>query len=195
MMMAMSVQCETCGSFIYKGTKFNMRKEDVLGEDYLGIQIFRFYFRCPNCSSEITFKTDPKNSDYIVEHGAHRTAEPWKKRAVRHRGLIGASADVIPCWALTPPLLLAVRSLAGGGGGKSKEARGGGGGRCDEGAGEQDARRQARDGHPGRPRGAAGAARPPGQDRGGRGTGDASPACRGGGESGACIPLAAPPCR
>lgn len=83
MMMAMSVRCETCGIFISKGTKFNMRKEDVLGEDYLGIYIYRFYFRCPQCSSEITFKTDPRNSDYLVEHGAHRTAEPLKKKAVK----------------------------------------------------------------------------------------------------------------
>merc|ERR1712007_265682 len=60
-----------------------MRKEDVLGEDYLGICIYRFYFRCPQCSSEITFKTDPRNSDYSVEHGAHRTAEPLKKKAVK----------------------------------------------------------------------------------------------------------------
>jgi DNA-directed RNA polymerase subunit RPC12/RpoP len=75
MMMAMSVQCQTCGVFIYKGTKFNMHKENVIGENYLGIQIYRFYFRCPHCSSEITFKTDPMNSDYKVEHGAKRTLE------------------------------------------------------------------------------------------------------------------------
>lgn len=82
MMMAMNVQCQTCGVFIYKGTKFNMRKEDVAGEDYLGINIYRFYFRCPQCSSEITFKTDPMNSEYVVEHGAHRTSEPWVKQEV-----------------------------------------------------------------------------------------------------------------
>merc|ERR1712217_502313 len=78
MMMCMSVQCLTCGNFISKGTKFNMRKEDVLYEDYLGIHIYRFYFKCPSCSSEITFKSDPKNCDYVVEYGALRTAEPWK---------------------------------------------------------------------------------------------------------------------
>jgi len=73
MMMAMTVQCSLCRVFIYKGTKFNMRKEDALGEDYLGLQIYRFYFKCPKCSSEITFKTDPEHYDYIVEHGASRT--------------------------------------------------------------------------------------------------------------------------
>lgn len=62
------------------GTKFNSRKEDAQGENYLGIQIYRFYFRCSKCSAEITMKTDPKNSDYTVEHGASRNYEPWRDK-------------------------------------------------------------------------------------------------------------------
>eukprot|EP00747_Dinoflagellata_sp_TGD_P160545 gnl/TRDRNA2_/TRDRNA2_177993_c0_seq2.p1 gnl/TRDRNA2_/TRDRNA2_177993_c0~~gnl/TRDRNA2_/TRDRNA2_177993_c0_seq2.p1 ORF type:complete len:296 (-),score=-0.72 gnl/TRDRNA2_/TRDRNA2_177993_c0_seq2:181-1068(-) len=85
MMMAMTVQCTVCGVFIHKGTKFNMRKEDVLGEDYLGIQIYRFYFKCPRCSSEITFKTDPKNHDYSVEYGANRTFELRRNEELESR--------------------------------------------------------------------------------------------------------------
>lgn len=37
-----------------QGTKFTMRMEDVVGEEYLGIRVFRFYFHCKSCSAEIT---------------------------------------------------------------------------------------------------------------------------------------------
>ena len=30
------------------------------------------------CSAEVTFKTDPKNTDYTAEHGASRNFEPWR---------------------------------------------------------------------------------------------------------------------
>ena len=55
-----------------------MRKETCLDEDYLGIRIYRFYLKCTQCYAEITFKTDPKNSDYVVEHGGIRNYEPWR---------------------------------------------------------------------------------------------------------------------
>jgi hypothetical protein len=78
LMAPFSMQCNTCGMFIYKSKKFNARKEIVNGEDYLGIEILRFYINCPVCCAEITFKTDPQNTDYVAEHGATRNYEPWK---------------------------------------------------------------------------------------------------------------------
>ncbi|KAG1613807.1 hypothetical protein G6F44_013312 [Rhizopus delemar] len=79
LMSPFSMRCESCGEYIYKGKKFNARKETVEGETYLSIKIFRFYIRCPRCSAEITFKTDPKNTDYVAEHGASRNFEPWRE--------------------------------------------------------------------------------------------------------------------
>ncbi|KAI8618410.1 CWC16 protein [Chytriomyces sp. MP71] len=79
LMAPFSMRCSTCGDYVYKGKKFNARKERVEGETYLGIMIFRFYIRCPRCSAEITFKTDPKNTDYVCEHGAQRNFEPWRE--------------------------------------------------------------------------------------------------------------------
>ncbi|MFH4983447.1 hypothetical protein AB6A40_010156 [Gnathostoma spinigerum] len=73
-----NMQCNTCHEYIYKGKKFNMRRETAEGEFYLGLKIFRFYFRCPNCLAEITFKTDLENCDYQQEHGATRLFEAFK---------------------------------------------------------------------------------------------------------------------
>lgn len=73
LMAPFTMRCVTCGNHVYKGKKFNARKETVLNEKYLGLPIFRFYIRCPVCLSEITFKTDPESTDYVAEHGAYRT--------------------------------------------------------------------------------------------------------------------------
>jgi hypothetical protein len=73
------MRCTACGIFVPKSKKFNARKEVPQDEKYLEIQKFRFYFRCPNCSGEICFQTDPKNMDYTVIAGAKRNFEPWRE--------------------------------------------------------------------------------------------------------------------
>jgi hypothetical protein len=78
LMAPFSMKCTHCGEFIYKGRKFNARKETT-EEKYYNIAIFRFYIRCTRCSGEITFKTDPKNMDYECERGAKRNFEPWRE--------------------------------------------------------------------------------------------------------------------
>ncbi|CAH7683477.1 CWC16 protein [Phakopsora pachyrhizi] len=85
LMAPFSMQCKSCTEFIYKGKKFNARKEAAAGEHYFGIKIFRFYIKCPRCSNEITFKTDPKNSDYVAEHGAQRNFEPWREEEAKKK--------------------------------------------------------------------------------------------------------------
>jgi len=90
MMLPMSICCQTCGNFISKGTKFNSRKEDAKGETYLGLRIFRFYFRCPRCSGEIAMKTDPENSDYIGKRvrERERVRVCWRERKALLRLLL-----------------------------------------------------------------------------------------------------------
>ncbi|KAI4379129.1 hypothetical protein MLD38_005464 [Melastoma candidum] len=78
MMLPMSIRCPLCGNYIYKGTEFNSRKEDVIGETYLGIQIFRFYFKCTKCSAGVLFLND--NTDYVIESGATGNFEPWREK-------------------------------------------------------------------------------------------------------------------
>jgi len=78
-MAPFSMRCTTCGEYIYKGRKFNSRMETVQNENYLGLRIYRFYIRCTKCISEITFKTDPKSSDYIMEKGATRNFESLRR--------------------------------------------------------------------------------------------------------------------
>ncbi|CAF1829492.1 splicing factor YJU2-like [Brassica napus] len=69
-MLPVRVRCNTCGNYMSEGTKFNCREEQVMNEMYLGIKIHRFYIKCTKCSAEMTIKTDPKNSGYVVESGA-----------------------------------------------------------------------------------------------------------------------------
>lgn len=79
MMLPFSLRCNTCGEYMYRGKKFNSKKEDIMNETYMGVRIIRFYIKCSVCSAEITFKTDPQNSDYVCESGASRNFELWRE--------------------------------------------------------------------------------------------------------------------
>lgn len=50
-MAPFNMRCKTCGEYIYKGKKFNARKEDVENQDYLGIRIYRFYIKVGSLTS------------------------------------------------------------------------------------------------------------------------------------------------
>ncbi|XP_065222328.1 splicing factor YJU2 [Planococcus citri] len=79
LMAPFNMRCATCGEYIYRGKKFNARKEDVEGQDYCGIRIYRFYIKCTRCLQEISFKTDPQNTDYEIEAGAIRNFMALKR--------------------------------------------------------------------------------------------------------------------
>lgn len=63
-------RCKTCGEYIYKGKKFNARKETVQNEVYLGLPIFRFYIKCTRCLAEITFKVGASPAPPFALQGA-----------------------------------------------------------------------------------------------------------------------------
>merc|ERR1719506_310754 len=89
------MQCESCGTFMYRGKKFNSLKEDVKGAKakYLNIQRFRFYIKCVVCSRGITFLTDPENGDYEMEKGAKRNYEVWHDRKAHEEAEDESAAD------------------------------------------------------------------------------------------------------
>ena len=62
---------------MYRGTKFNSKKEDVVGDTYLGIKKYRFIMKCTGCNADYSIVTDPKGGDYAVEHGVTRNFEHW----------------------------------------------------------------------------------------------------------------------
>ncbi|CAN6673864.1 splicing factor Yju2p [Trichomonascus vanleenenianus] len=80
LMAPFTMICLTCNNAIIRNTKFNAKKQ-VTGESYYNVKVIRFYIRCPTCSAEIRFKTDPKNSSYQVEYGAKREFTPWRDEA------------------------------------------------------------------------------------------------------------------
>jgi len=68
-MIPFTVYCLNCGSFLYKGSKFNSIKKKINHSAYLGIDIYRFYMNCNVCYSVFYFRTDPKSGSYIIERG------------------------------------------------------------------------------------------------------------------------------
>ena len=83
MMLPFTLQCNSCNTFLYRGRKFNSKKEAMGGPDgkYLGITRWRFYIKCTQCSQSLTFLTDPKNADYEMENGGTRNYEVYKDKA------------------------------------------------------------------------------------------------------------------
>jgi hypothetical protein len=92
MMLPFSMQCSTCHNFLYRGRKFNSKKEPMGGGTngtYLGIKRFRFYIKCTFCARSISFVTDPQHCDYEMEHGATRNYDVHKdKKTMKEQNMI-----------------------------------------------------------------------------------------------------------
>ncbi|GBE61325.1 hypothetical protein, conserved [Babesia ovata] len=73
MMFPFTFRCESCRNFTYIGTKMNSKVMRLKDDTYLGIEKHRFFAKCPHCSHQIIFKTDPQHSDYLLESGGTRT--------------------------------------------------------------------------------------------------------------------------
>ncbi|KAK7858497.1 coiled-coil domain-containing protein 94 like protein [Quercus suber] len=86
MKIPLSICCDTCSYFIRRGKTILSRKEQVIGEDFMGIPIYRFRFNCTKCSAPLSIKADHVNLDRVVESGATRmTEEEERQVAVRVR--------------------------------------------------------------------------------------------------------------
>jgi hypothetical protein len=72
MMLPFSIQCSTCSTFLYRGRKFNSKKESVKGINgkYLGIQRYRFYIKCSSCSRPVTFRKFQSHHCQLCHHSS-----------------------------------------------------------------------------------------------------------------------------
>lgn len=69
------IVCFGCNKTIAKGVRFNAAKKQ--DGDYLGIVIWSFGLKCPNCSNIITIRTNPKDTTYDIIDGAKkRVSDP-----------------------------------------------------------------------------------------------------------------------
>lgn len=78
LMLPFSMKCLNCDEFMANRRKFNARKQ-FTGEDYLGIKIIKFTFRCSKCFSQCSFVTDPKNGDFECIEGCKKNYERPKQ--------------------------------------------------------------------------------------------------------------------
>jgi len=69
-MLPFNVCCATCNSYMYRGRKFNGKKEEGMDPNYLGTKVLRFHIKCETCSAPIVFRTDPKSSGFVMVSGA-----------------------------------------------------------------------------------------------------------------------------
>lgn len=78
LMLPFSMKCLQCNEYIAARRKFNARKE-VTGEKYMGFKLIKFHIRCPRCSNNIIFRTDPALAGFVPVEGGVRNYESLAK--------------------------------------------------------------------------------------------------------------------
>ncbi|KAK0609250.1 CWC16 protein [Bombardia bombarda] len=80
LMAPFSMRCTACGEYMYRGRKFNARKETPKRS---AISASNYTASTSGARDAllrlIIFRTDPKNQNYIMEKGAKRNTEPWRR--------------------------------------------------------------------------------------------------------------------
>jgi len=66
-MIPFDIKCEICKQTIHKGTKMSGLKEDITQKIFKGLDYYRIYFKCRNCTKTISIKTRSSNSYYDTE--------------------------------------------------------------------------------------------------------------------------------
>jgi hypothetical protein len=117
MMLPFTLQCDNCHTFLYRGRKFNSKKEPMGGAEgkYLGITRWRFYIKCTHCSRPITFLTDPQNADYELESGGTRNYEMKKdqeEHTAAHQAELDQKAAINPMAALESRVVESKKEMA-----------------------------------------------------------------------------------
>jgi len=69
-MLPFNICCSSCNSYMYRGRKFNAKKEEGADPSYLNTKVLRFHIKCETCSAPIVFRTDPKSGGFVVVSGA-----------------------------------------------------------------------------------------------------------------------------
>jgi coiled-coil domain-containing protein 130 len=67
--------CDKCESHIAMGVRFNAEKKAI--GNYFSTKIWSFKMKCPNCSNQIEFQTDPKNAAYVITNGGKKKTETF----------------------------------------------------------------------------------------------------------------------
>jgi len=70
--------CTTCKAHIGRGVRYNAEKKHV--DNYFSTKIYEFSMKCHLCAGLIVFRTDPKNTEFLIMKGAQRKTETWSAK-------------------------------------------------------------------------------------------------------------------